>query len=371
MKLGFRKDDLLEAVNIVSRAVPSRTTNNILECILFDASAGSIVLMASNTELSISTKVEGEIMERGKAAVNAGLITEIIRKCENPDSQIVIDMDPNTSYTITVEADGAVFRFPGRDGDEFPYPEYVEKDRYISISHFTLKEAVRQTAFSAAVNDNNKMMGGALVEVDGTSLKFTTLDGHRVAIRKIEMKDDYGAFSSIIPVKALNEVSKIISSDNDKEVVIYFTDNYVSFEWDETTVITRVIDGEFFRIAHMIKSDYDTKVDINKNRLVGAIDRAMIFVKESEHKPIVLTLEDEYMYLRMRSSLGEMNGEVECEKLGRDLKIAFNPKYILDVLRVLDDENVTLYFTNAKEPCFIRDEAESYIYMILPVNFIE
>ena len=371
MKIGCRKADLQEAINIVSRAVPVRTANSILECILFDASAGRIALAATNSELSIQTVIDGEIMERGSAALNAALISEIIKKCEDPESTVVIDCDPYNNYTVTVEAENSVFNFSGRDGDEFPVPEYIEKDRYISLSHFTLKEAVRQTAFASAVSDNNKMMGGAYFQVEVNRLRVTTLDGHRIAIRNIEMKDDYGTFSAIIPVKSLNEISKIISSDNEKELIIYFNDNFVEFEWDETKVITRVIDGDFFRVSHMINSDYETKVIINRNDLVRCIDKSMIFVKESDHKPCIFTITADNLNVKIRASLGAMDADARCEKVGRDLKIAFNPKLMIDVLRVIDDEEVELYFTNAKAPCFIRDDEESYIYLVLPMNFID
>lgn len=371
MKASFTKADLLEAVNKVSRAVPVRTSNDIMQCILFEVESGHINLIASTGELSIKTVTDGEIMEGGSAAIDAGIITDIIKKCESPESRIVIDCDPMYSYQVTVEAENSTFRFPGRDGEEFPYPQYVEKDSYISLSQFSLKEAVRQTAFSSGLNENNKMMGGAHFEVDGARLRITTLDGYRVAIRNIELKDDYSTISSIIPVRSLNEISKIIPADNDKEVIIYFTDNYVCFEWDETTVTSRVIDGSFFNLTHMIKSDYDTKVMINKNELIREIDKSMVFVRENEHKPLIFTITMENVNVRIRGSFGEMEADAECDTLGRDIKIGFNPKLMLDALRVIDDEEVSLYFTNAKAPCFIRDDKESYIYMVLPMNFNE
>ena len=185
------------------------------------------------------------------------------------------------------------------------------------------------------------------------------------------MKDNYGNFNAIVPVRSLNEISKIVSGDNDKEILIYFSKNHLLFEFDNTTVICGVIDGEYFRIDHMLSKDYETKINISKNKLISYIDKSMIFVRENDHKPIILNITDNNFNISIKSSFGTMNGDVECEKEGKDIKIAFNPKFLIDALRAIDDENVDIYFTNAKAPCFIRDEKESYIYLILPVNFIE
>ena len=366
MKLTFIKEELLNGINIVSRAIPVRTTNPILECILFDASEGKIKLTANDMDLGIETIVAGEIIEPGKVALDAKLISDIVKKCEGD-----VEITTGTGFHSVIKSEDAVFHIQGRDGEEFPYLQKIEKKEYISISQFTLKEIVRQTMFSAALNDSNKMMGGEYIEVRGNKVRFTTLDGHRIAIRNVEMKEDYGMMKAIVPVRSLNEISKIVSGDNEKEIIIAFSRNHLLFEFDETTVICSVIDGEYFRIEHMISDNYETKISVNKSRLISYIDRSMIFIRENDHKPLILTMTEGNINLSIKSSFGSMDGNIECEKTGNDLKIAFNPKFLIDALRVIDDENVNLYFTGAKAPCFIRDAEKNYIYLILPVNFVE
>ena len=369
MKLTFKKEDLINAINIVSRAIPSRTTNPILECILFDASTEKVKLVANDMDLGIETSVSGKVEEKGKVALDAKLISEIIRKADSNDSVVVIESQDN--YMCVIKTDNSVFKIQGRDGEEFPYLPYIEKDNYMSISQFTLKEVVRQTIFSAAVNDNNRMMGGEYIEVKNDKVRFTTLDGHRISIRNIQMKEDYGNFSAIVPVRSLNEISKIVSGDNDKELIIYFTKDHLLFEFNDTSVVCSLIDGEYFKIDHMLSKESETKINVNKNELISYIDRSMIFIRENDHKPIILNITNSQINISIKSSFGTMDGSIECEKEGKDLKIAFNPKFLIDALRAIDDDNVDLYFTNAKSPCFIRDEEESFIYLILPVNFVE
>ena len=130
-----------------------------------------------------------------------------------------------------------------------------------------------------------------------------------------------------------------------------------------------MIEGEYFRIDQMLSSDYDTKVKINKKEFLSCIDRATLLVKEGDKKPIIINILDDVMELKIKSQIGSMNEEIMINKEGKDLLIGFNPKFLIDALRVIDDEEVTLYLMNPKAPCFIKDEKESYIYLILPVNF--
>ena len=368
MKLSFKKDNLLNGLNIVSKAIPSKTTMSILECILIDASAGEIKLTGNDMEMGIETKVEGDILEKGKVALEAKLFYEIIRKLSADDSVVTIECDDKFNTTISCE--NSVFNIPGRDGEEFSYLPFIERDHYICLSQFSLKEAIRQPIFSIAENDSNKMMSGELFEVRGNELRVASLDGHRISIRKITLKDNYKDIKVIVPGKTLTEISKILNGDNEKEVLIFFSQNHILFEFDDTIVISRLIEGEYFKIDTMLSKDYETKVTVNKRELLDCIDRAMILIRESDRKPIILNITDRSIGLRVKSAFGSMNAEVMITKTGQDIMIAFNPKFLIDALKVIDDENVDLYMMNPKSPCYIRDEEEKYTYLILPVNFI-
>ena len=366
MKLICSKSNLLHGVNIVSKAVPTRTTMAILECILIDASAGEIKLVANDMELGIETKIEGEIVERGVIALDAKIFSEIVRKL--PDSNVTIETDDSFKTVITCEK--AKFNIVGKSGDDFSYLPYIEKNESIIISQFTLKEVIRQTIFSIADNDNNKLMTGELFEINNNQLKVVSLDGHRISIRCIEMKDSYDHKKVVVPGKTLQEISKIISGGVDDDVIIYLTNNHIVFDFDDTTVVSRLIEGDYFKIDQMLSSDYETKVKINKKELLDCIDRATLLVKEGDKKPIIMNVTDGNMELKINSFIGSMNEDIDITKEGKDILIGFNPKFFIDALRVIDEEEINLYMMNPKSPCFIRDEESTYIYLILPVNFI-
>lgn len=340
---------------------------SILECILIDASGSEIKLTGNDTELGIETKVEGSILERGKIALEAKIFSEIIRKLSSPDGEITIESD--SRFNTTISSANSVFNIQGRDGEEFSYLPYIEKDKYIQLSQFTLKEVIRQTLFSISPNDSNKMMTGELFEVSDNVLKVTSLDGHRISIRKILLKDHYENSKVIVPGKTLSEISKILSGDNESEIQIFFSQNHILFEFDNTIVVSRLIEGEYFRISQMLSSDYETKLTVKKREFLDCIERATILVRENDKKPLILNILDNTMQLKLNSSFGSMNAEIMIHKTGKDIMIGFNPKFLIDALRVIDDEEITLYMMNPKSPCFIKDEEEQYIYLILPVNF--
>ena len=365
MKFVCKKSDLLKGVNIVLKAVPSKTTMSILECILIDASAGQIKMTANDMELGIETVIEGDIQEKGIIAIDAKIFSEIVRKL--PDNDVTIETDANFQMLISCEK--ARFHIAGKSGDDFSYLPYIEKAEPVVVSQFSLREVIKQTIFSISDNESNKMMTGELFEINGNHLKVVSLDGHRVSIRNLELKEEYEPRKVIVPGKTLIEVSKILSGELDALVNLFFTKNHIVFEFDETTVVSRLIEGEYFRIEQMLSSDYETKVKVNKKELLNCIDRATLLIRESDKKPIIVQISDGEMRLKLTSGVGSMNEEIVIEKEGKDILIGFNPKFLIDALRVIDDEMVTLYLVNPKAPCFIRNEKGTYIYLILPVNF--
>ena len=365
MKIICNKSNLLNGASIVSKAVPSKTTMPILECILIDASKGIIKLTANDMDLGIDTIIEGEIVNPGIIALEAKLFLDIIRKL--PDNDVTIETDESFNTFITCEK--ANFHIVGKSADDFAYLPEIERINPIIISQFSLKEIIRQTIFSIADNETNKMMSGELFEINEDVLKVVSLDGHRISIRSNTMKNSYDPAKVIVPGKTLIEISKILTGEADKDVHIYFTQKHIIFEFDQTIVVSRLIEGEYFKIDQMISSDYETKVTVNKKEFLSCIDRATLMVKEGDKKPIIMDIQDGSMDLRIQSTIGSMNEVIDIRKEGKDLMIGFNPKFMIDALKVIDDEEIDMYMVNPKAPCFIRDADNSYLYLILPVNF--
>ena len=365
MKFICNKSDLLTGVNIVLKAVPSKTTMTILECILIDTTSGGIKLMTNDMEIGIETYVAGSVEENGVIAADAKVFSEIVRRL--PDNEVWIETD--TSYKMYITCEKAKFVISCKSADEFPPFPVIERNDCVTLSQFTLREVIKQTIFSISDNDSNQMMKGILFDVNRSRLKVISLDGHRVSVRNIELRDEYQPKKAIVPGKTLNEVSKILSGETEDFVSIFFTNSHIVFEFGDTVVVSRIIEGEFFNIDHLMSISTDTKVSVNKKTFIESLDRSLLLIRENDKKPVVFQITDDEMKMKLSTGLGTMNEEIEVEKTGNDLTIAFNPKFMLDALRVIDDETVDMYMSTAKTPCFIKDVDDTYLYLILPVNF--
>ena len=365
MKLLCSRNQLQASVSTVLKAVSSKTTLPILECILIEARNETIKMTANDMELGIETIVEGTIEEEGQIAIDARLFSEIVRKL--PDNDITLETDENEKATITCE--NSVFHISGREGNDFPSLPDIQREKSIAISQFSLKEAIRQTIFSISDNENNRLMTGELFEVNDGIFTVTSLDGHRISIRNMELKKNYEHVKVVVPGKTLSDLNKILPGEAEEDVIITFSDKHILFEFDQTKVVSRLLEGEYYKIKQMLSSDYETKIVINKKDFISSMERAILLIRESDKRPIILNMTDGKMELKVNTMIGSMNEDLAIQKEGKDILIGFNPRFLLDALRVIDDEEITIYLVNPKAPCFIRDEEESYIYLILPVNF--
>ena len=263
-------------------------------------------------ELGIQTIVDGNIVERGSIAIESKIFGDIVRKL--PDSDVTVETDSSNKVTITCGK--AKFNLIGRKGDDFTSLPAIEKIDGVNVTQYTLKNIIQQTIFSIAENDANKMMSGELFEVDGENLKLVSLDGHRISIRKVKLGASYPYKKVIVPGKTLGEISKILGDSTDKVVSIFFTDKHVLFEFEKTTVVSRLIEGEYFSIDQMLSSDYETKMTINRKEFLDCIDRATLLVKEGDKKPVIISINDKAMELKINSAIGSMDEEIDIDKQG-------------------------------------------------------
>ena len=368
MKFITDRTSFLNGVNIVSKAIPSSTTMDILKYIKISADNGIIKLLANDMDLAIETIIDGEVIEKGEVALEANKLNVVLRSL--PDNELEIETNSKKEIVINYDKVRNSNSYIGYlETDEFPELPSYEKDDPVIISQFSLKELIRTTIFSTADNESNKIMTGELFEITGNELKVVALDGHRISIRNITLKDSYDSLKVIVPGKTLNEISKILSGEADEMVNIFFTNNHILFEFDDTKVVSRLIDGEFFKIDQMLSKDYETKIIINKKEFLDCIDRSMLLVKEGDKKPIIVNITDGSLEIKINSTFGSMNEDIDITKEGKDIMIGFNGRFLMDALRVIDDEQISIYLMNSKAPCFIRDDKNEYIYLILPVNF--
>ena len=370
MKISCSKSALLSGIQTVIRALPAKSTMSIMECILINTNGGKITLTVNNLDLGIETIIDGNIEGSGVVALDAKHFSDVIRKMPDSDSDIIIETDDN--LTASFKCEQSVQNMPGRSDDEFPYLPDLEKSDSIVISQLSLRELIRKTSFSIAdISEDTpgqQTMRGELMEIKDNNISMCSLDGHRISMCNMELRESYPYKKVIVPGKSLKELAKIIGGGAEDDVEIFFNPNHISFEYDNTKVVSRIIEGNFFDVNKMLVGDYETKVKINKKRLNECLDRSTIYVREGDKKPIILDIKDDSISIKINSAIGNMNENVPASKSGKDMIIGFNPRFVIDALNVIDDEEIELDFVNSKAPCFIKKEDMSYVYVVLPVT---
>lgn len=369
MKLICEKEKLLSGLNNVTRTSVGRTTTPILDGILISLKDNKVILTTNDLEIGMECVLEDcEIVEEGKTVVDCRMFADIIRKL--PDADITLSVTENNQ--LLIECEGSKYKLSTLDATEFPTLPTINVEKTISLPQKVFKDMVKKTSFAVSLDENKPIFTGCLLEVKESVLNIVAVDGFRLALRKTPVFTDSQDFLAIIPGKYLNEVSKNLLEVDD-QIKIGISKNQALFEVSNCKVVTRLLEGEFLSYNNVIPKDKETRIKINKNSLQSAIERAAIFsisAGEKEKKyPIKMFINLGSIIVSCTSQVGDAKEQVEVETEGKELEIAFNPKYLLDALKVIEDEEVYLDFGSNISPCIIRSTTEDkYTYMVLPIR---
>ena len=371
MKIVCYKDKILKAINSVVKGVASKTTMPILEGILIQTNDNEIKLTTYDLEIGIEYVMECEVQEQGSTVVNAIMFSEIIRKL--PDTEIHISV--NDKNLLEIECEGSLYKLATMNPDEFPELPKIEIENSIEVDQNVLKNMIRKTIFAVSSEESRPIFTGCLFEVESNKLSLVAVDGFRLALRSIYLSKQTNNFSAVIPGKTLNEVNKIIS-DSFEPVKIGVSKNQALFEMDNCKVVTRILDGEFLNYKNVIPSNWETRVKVNKNSLQNSFERVSLISSSSVEKekkyPVKVQVDIGKVVISCTNQTGDAKEELYVATEGKNLEAGFNPKYFLDSLKAIDDEDVYVEFGSSISPCLIKSvENNDYTYMILPIRLKE
>ncbi|RBP62116.1 DNA polymerase III beta subunit [Alkalibaculum bacchi] len=361
------KDSLHHAVNIVQKAVSNKTTMPILEGILFRIVDNTIYLMGTDLEIGIKTVLPGQIISSGSVVISAKLISEIVRKL--PDDDVIIELKEN--HVLNIKCSNSEFNIQGQSGDDFPQLPEVDSAQEISVPKELFKGMIRETIFSVAKNENIPILTGELLELQNGILKFVALDGYRLAVRQ-GFIDNPISLKEVVPERTLSELYRITSLSSEDNIYMSYSKNQILFRLGGTSIVSRLLEGEFINYNQIIPQNYTTKVKVDVRDLLASSERASLMVGSGESNLIKLNFSNDTLEIRSNSEIGTVCEQVEVEMEGDPLKIAFNSTYLIDVLKVISDEEVYLEFTTPVSPCVLRPiTGDNYTYLILPVRYME
>lgn len=363
MELRIAKDTLIENLNIVLKAVSNKVTMPILECVLLEAYNNTLKLTSTDLELGIETgKTDSFVNEEGSICLNARQFYEIVRSL--PEDEVIIKSEKDICF---IKSGKSEFKLYYLKSDEFPKLPKIERENKYQIEGSVLKNIIRQTIFSVSTDESKMVLTGEKIEITDNLLKIVAIDGFRVSYRELNINNNYEDIEVVVPSKALNEISKIIS---DKENVnLYFTDSHILFECEKCIVVSRLLEGNFLRYEQFFGNESTTKVKVNVKNLLSAIERASLISNQLKKTPVLLKIERSVMTINSNTQTGTFYEEIPVETEGNEMEITFNPRFICDALRVIEDEEVKLFFNTNLNPCIIRGiEDNSYKYLILPLR---
>lgn len=367
MKFTCVRDDILTGVNTVQKAVSDRSTNALLEGILIEAGETRVKLTGNDLEIAIEYEMDAEIAQSGAIVVNSRLFGEIVRKI--PDSEeVLIFIDKNNLVVIDCEL--SHFEMKGLNPEGFPRIPEIEKQKTLMIEQSKLKEMVRQTIFSVCQDEYRPVLTGALFEYEGKDLTIVALDGNRVAVRKSTLDFEGDSFSVVVPAKTLNEIVKILQPVND-DIGIFCSKNQILFEAENFRVVSKLIEGEYFKYRYLLGKEYGTKITVNTRKLLQSVERAYLISSDDRDKtyPVRLAITNQKMVVAANTPTGALRDEIEIESAGSAMNISYNPRYLLEALRVIDDENVGIEFVSNPGPCSILPlNGDSFVYIIMSLR---
>ena len=365
MKFICEKQKLQEGISIANKAITGKTTMPILEGIYINAKNGSLNLIGSDMDVSIETIVEANILEEGKIVIDARLFGEIIRKL--PNSYITIETQENDILQITCEK--SVFNLVYMNAEDYPELPKINENLSVEVPQNILKSMIRGTSFAIAQDETRPILQGILFEVKDKNLNLVALDGYRLAIRN-ELLDNDNNIEVVIPGKTLNEVSRILEDINEI-VKITFTNNHILFNLNNTKVISRLLDGKFVNYSSLLPQEHKIAIDVKKQELQNCIERASLMAKDSNSNLIKLDIKEDTMIITSNSQLGKVREEVSVNLQGGEIQIAFNSRYLLDVLKNIEDDQVVLEMTSSVSPCVIKcKNTDNSKYLVLPVRLL-
>ncbi|ACB83601.1 DNA polymerase III subunit beta [Natranaerobius thermophilus] len=368
MKIIFQKDELTEALQATQRGISNKNTIPHLNGFFIQThSDNTLSIITYDLEMGINYYLSTEILEQGSVVVPTKFF-DIIKKL--PEDQITFSVDQE-NYLITIESGQVYYEIKGLDPEEYPKLPEIEEGKSFSIPEILLKKMIHQTSFAVSKEETKPAFTGVLCKFDSDNkLDMVATDSYRLAWRKGKISNDSQISGEyIIPQKAIGQVQRIISEE-DKLINLYLANGYFLCETEKVRLFSKLIDEEFPNLDQVIPKNYQTKVMIDRKFLQDSMERASLLASEGANNIVKLNISEENMEITSNSPhTGKLKEDLQLYKEGDNISIALNARFIIEVLKVIEEDQVELEFTGSYSPMIIRPrENDQYFHLILPVR---
>ncbi len=365
MRFTCQVTDLVEGLSVASRALSARTTQPILEGVLIKTGEDSLKLTCSDGSISIVTQVSAEIEEDGDLVLPGRLFLEVMRKLPQGE----LKASSNDSFALTVRCQGSRTTIAGQNPVNYPALPLVSAQNSFILPQKLMRELIEQTSFATSSDETRLVLTGSLMEIEKGELRMVALDGFRLALRLERLSGDAADISAIIPQKALTEIARVMADDETRMAMILIGGSQLMITMDATQFYTTLIDGEFIKYRQIIPKDWKTRAKVSTDAMARCVERASLMAREGRNNLIRMSVSEGRIVITSNSESGDVYEELDAEIEGEALDIAFNVRYMMDVLRAVKDEEIFLRFNSSVSPCLICPvEGDAYTYLVLPVR---
>jgi len=363
MKLKTLKEPLLKAIQALQNIISVKATLPILSNFLIETQKGRVHMTATDLDVGISLNFSPlGINEEGSITVPAKRFSDIVR--DLPEGEVDVTVRKNNS--VSIESQKCFFRLVGLPKEEFPKLPKLHEKESVTLNQQLLKNMLNLTSFAVSHDETRYILNGVLFVVKGKDIRFVATDGRRLALIEKEMESPQEFKKElIVPIKAIQELTRNLG--NEGTVKIVFGENQISFQFDDTIIVSRLIEGQFPDYEQVIPKEGKDKIVVNRERFLWAAKRVAILTSPDSQSIKIDLFKDKLVFSKNSPDMGEAREEIDIEHKGGEFSVGFNPQYLIDALKSLKDQNVSLELTGAESPGIIRAQ-ENYIYIVLPMQ---
>lgn len=369
MKFVIKQNVLSNALSKIQRCISQKALQDVLSNVYIEAGDDYIILKAHDHKLGSEIKIEANVVEKDTILVNANLLYDFVRKLPSGN----VYFETNANGFLTIKSENAEIKLVTADGSTFPQLPRLQISERLEVSSLVLKDMLKLTIFAASLDEKLVHMNSTLLEVGEDKLTMVSCELQRIAVKETYLKNelsDEARRKYLLPLRASNELYKILQQVEDNVIVgINLSDKMIEFTIENLILTTQLMDKSFIEYRKILPTTAETKIRINKKQLHDAIDKASLLVKMKDENSIIFSIRDNVLSVLVNVAVGNFREDIPIQLEGKDLDIGFNPKYIMDVLKVLDCEEIEAVFNTAIRPAIVRSvDDENYTYLVLPLK---
>lgn len=372
MKFTIERDTLARAVAAASRTVSSKSTLAFLEGLCVEAGEETIRLTGYNLETGITVTEEAQVREAGSCIMPCRMFSDIVRKLQGDTVSVEVDKD----YRVRVQGGGATFKFLALNAEDYPALPAVQEENEIRLPQMALRALIDGTVFAVSFDGGaagNPTLTGCLIETEGDRVHMVGCDGYRLAVRSWQAEDaQFPVMQAIVAATGLKELEKILEADGDKEVSVSTSKTHASFRTEGTTVICRLIEGKYLEWRRFVQDTAQIQMIADTAELTAAVERVALIVSEKYKAALRCRFGRNSVELTTTTTIASATDGCQLVGDGQETEIAFSSRYLLEALKNVPEENVTLLITGGLRPVLLVpiEGPLNWCYMINPVRTV-